>query len=285
MGEIDIRFNSWTEFVDAAEKMEGSLGIEERMSRRMGNASFSGTDSFEECIRLARCGWPEGAKRVKAKLDLLHAAIPAKRVVKEVQMSRVGPGIIDMGRYKQGHPAPWVTWQDTEVESNESPNGQIITIAFNITASGGVSTDVMFRKGATIAALADILERSGKRVELILIDTSQGNHDRMVIRSCIKRAEDPLDIDRVTFAVANASTLRRLGFSIYENQKNAKRNSWWSGGTYGSCVNVVVPGAINVHSTDLRYFSDDASQIAWLKQNLAEQGVEWDDENEKAMAN
>ena len=283
MGDINVRYNSWTEFVDAAERLPSELAESERDSRSEGS-KFSGTSSFEECVRMARQGWPEGAKKVKAKLDLLNAAIPAKQVIKEVQMSRVGPGIIDMGRYKQGHPAPWVTWQDTQVESNESPNGGIITIAFNITASGGVDKDTMFRKGATIAALTDLLERSGKHVELILLVTSKGYRDRLVVQACIKRAEDPLDIDRITFAVANASTLRRLGFSIYECQRNAHANGWHAASGYGYCVDETIEGAINIHSTDLRYFGDEAQQIAWLKKNLSEQGVEWDEENDKAMA-
>ena len=279
MADIKIVFKSWSEFVTQAVSGKCSLSNSQRTSRDTGNARFFGTETFEEAIELARVGWPEGAKKVKAKLDILRSAIPAKRMVKEVEMSRVGPGIIDMGRYKQGHPAPWVTWAEREEESVEAVDGKIITIAFNITASGGVSTDTMFRKGATIAALTDLLERSGKRVELILIDTSKGRYDSMTIQSTIKRPEDPLDIDRITFSIGHSATLRRLGFSIYEQQDNAARNGWTSAGNYGNCMDVNIPGAINIHSSDLRYFSEEASQLAWLKRNLADNGVEWDDEN------
>jgi hypothetical protein len=268
----ELYFDSWTEFIDKADKGVSELNPSERISRS-NDTSFTGTGSWEDAMRLARQGWAEGAKRMQANLDLVVSNIPAKKMVREFEMSRVGPGVFDFNRIRMGHPEPWIVMREYEVDDFEG--SKIVKIAFNGTASAGVSTREMFNKGALIGALVDQLERAGKRVEVLLMLSSKGRKTEIRVKVMLKRAQDPLDVDRLAFGLAHASTLRRFGFSVYEQMPNAKNEGWSSMGGYGMCTDWDEEGCINVRSSDLKYANDEQTRMDWLKKQMADQGIDW----------
>jgi hypothetical protein len=144
---------------------------------------------------------------------------------------------LNIGRYVSGHPKPYMQKQQIEDETGDNKSGKIINIAFNMSASGEISGQEMFNKGATIAALIELLERAGKRVELKGRMSSTG-HDKAKpnfrYQVMIKEAGEPIDVDRIAFALAHPGCLRRLGFSIMEQasekiQRAIGIGEWGSG--------------------------------------------------------
>lgn len=274
-----FEFETWGAFVDAAENGPTDMPMDRRASRESdGQGSYGHSwhgASWVEALKLARIGWPEGANKVKAKLELMQAHLPSRSIRNEMKMQMVGPGTLDMQRYQQGHPEPWVTWQPQEYETDSE--GQIVTVLFNISASSGVSVSAMFDKGAVICALVDLLERVGKRVELILADGGKSWDTTVGLKVIVKKANEPLDLDRIAFALAHASCLRRLGFSIWEQAPADTRRAIGidKDRGYGAPANVTQDGAINILASSLYDESySEAKQFQWLKTQLATQGVD-----------
>ena len=273
-----FNFATWTAFVDAAEN--GETDMTDVRSSRTSNAhqtEWTLTKNIAAAAKLAREGWAEGAAQIKTSLETLHAAIPSKRFSREIGMAVTGPGTLDLGRYFEGHPEAWMVWQDRE-DTTASSKGPVVTIAFNITASGGVGTSEMIQKGSTIAALVDLLERSGRRVELILTcgtNPNKGHAIRITVR--VKEAGDVLDIDRVAYALGHPSTLRRLGFSVWElAPANARKAcNIREGAGYGRCEDWDIPDALMIRSSDSSS-RNEAGRLAFLRQTLEAQGVKWE---------
>jgi len=269
-----FEFDDYASFVRQAEQMpDTGLGELHSRSDTHHEPEWYGGCSFEEAVTLGRHGWKEGAQMVYAKLEVLHDRITTRRVRKEVGYDRQGPGVIDYQRLLQGHPMPWVTWQNTDV--TENGGGQVVTVLFNGGVSGQVDTESIIRKGVLACALIDLLERSGRRCEVVVIDASQGSGLSIVIRTLLKKASEPLDIDRIAFALAHPAALRRLGFSVLEHVPDEYRQACRviGDGSYGYPLTFTEPGAIIFDATAGE--SDD-EQVTWLKQRLEEQGIMWE---------
>ena len=273
-----FNFKTWGEFVTLAEQGMSELAMGSRSSRNNGRHWTGNT--FAEAVKEAREGWPEGSNRINRSLEILQSHIPSTAKVQEVAYSQVGPGTLDMGRYIMGHPAPYVTW--VESEANSQASGGIIRISMNVSSSGGVDKESLFNQGATVCMLIDLLERGNKRVELEVVMGSGPRNDRHSInitRVMVKNANDPLDMDRIAFATANAGMYRRLGFSLMEQMSpHMRRMLNVPRGGYGRVldnVNVDFDGTdILIDSSSLRRMDYIESQKTWIRTQLAEQGLE-----------
>lgn len=272
---ITKTFNSWTEFVDRAES--GKPTARTRSSRKNGE-HWSGA-SFNEAVRMARQGWPEGTKLVHELSATLYNNLPAKRLKLQPAYSVVGPGTLDMGRYIQGHPESMMVWVESETEDVVASGGKIVSVVYNIAASSGVSAKEMLDKGVVACALVDLLERAGRRVELVMAVGVRSWRSAYTMRVPLKLPQDPLDMDRLAYAVAHASCLRRLCFSVWECEPAEVVAEFdFNGGSYST------PATVSVEEHELLiphtlWFPGFkfADYMKWLVKQLATQGVEIDD--------
>ena len=262
-------FQDWFSFVAKAESGKCELPRHERDSITNTN-DFAGC-SFDEAIKLTKIGWPEGLAKMKDRMELIKSHIPARKLQQELRYEQTGPGTIDMERLKQGHPEPWVVWRTKEdmVEGDK-----IVRILYNAAASAFVSTERIFQKGAMICTLIDLLERSGKRVELVLADVSQGR-TQITTTVMVKKANDILDMDRLAFALAHSACLRRLGFSIMEQAPKQYRDGCGiPHGGYGRPLDLTTDDQINIPAQSLYDIAYDINdQIGWLRGQLFKQGI------------
>ena len=277
LDEVDnnyvLSFSTFTKMIDMAEYGQSQMKEHQRYSRIVDDSGWRGTTTFEEAIALARHGWPEGANRLKAKLDILQDLLPPQRVKPQILMSVVGPGTVDIGRYIAQHPEPWITYQEVEVEDS----GEVIAVAFNVGVSADVSTERMFQRGAVACVLIDALEQLGKRVELTVVKGTSSipygpyGATNLVIKTIIKEANSPLDIGRLVFAVAHASYLRRLCFSLEEQLEKRLRNALGvtEDGNYGYSISVDMPNSINIAISKLQEGYTDIQLKQWIMQQLA----------------
>jgi hypothetical protein len=182
-------------------------------SRQNRKDSWAGTKTFAEAVSLATRGWPEGAAQalaLRASIDSAVRQIVTAR--KDTFAWDVVGDAVDVGKYLTGEPECWINKQ----EDGESQSGKVVKICANLAASGSVSTKSLFARGAVVLATIDILESLGHRVELWIAHGSSGSVGVFQQFTLIKSASQPLDADRVAFCLCHAACLRRLSFSIME---------------------------------------------------------------------
>lgn len=277
------RFASWSAYVDRAVSGETSFPAADRSSRRHDwGGSWAGTETFAEAVDLARRGWREGAELIAPMFAALTAKVESKILVQTPAYAPVGPGTLDMGRYLMGHPAPYMVWEDS-YESDDSPSGRIVHIVLNMTTSANIDKRVMFRKGAAVAALVDVLERAGRRVELdaAICESRQGMGARASVTVRLKGASDALEIEQLAFTCAHAAAFRRIGFGVMECWPDdvRARLGVYHGGNYGTPTELpeAERGDIYIgrsYDGGTRQWATEDAAAAWVVAQLAVQGVE-----------
>lgn len=268
-------FDSWYDYIEAAEN--GETDCNYRASREPNRRGWHGA-SLKDTWELAKTGWKEGTALLQQEIKSFENIMPSRRVRRETVMDITGPGVLDFGRWATGHPEAWMVQQESEVA--DSHNGNIIRMVFNISSSSGVSTGEMMRKGATVVGLIDLLEQAGKRVELDLVSGTRGSgHSiRTVLR--VKESSAPVDIERLAFALANPASFRRVCFSLWEQAPFEARKACDIPGGYGmpeDFAALVDDKAIYIGTSSLERSMSEAVRVAWVTQQLAEQGVVFED--------
>jgi hypothetical protein len=156
---------------------------------------------------------------------------------------------VDVGRFLSGEPECF----GTEIADGGSISRPVVKIVANLAASGAVTPQSLFIRGAAIVAAIDILEALGRRVEAWVAHGSarskgsdSQSHETHVL---VKRADQPLDVDRLAFAVAHPACLRRLCFSIMEQHGHLPND------TYPHRVTVEGDAIVTEHSLRSSNFS------------------------------
>jgi len=172
-----------------------------------------GTRTFGDAVQTAISGWDEGRDAIGSGVEFAKAKQASfKRPDWEYGVAGQRACIPS---YCAGVPNHMV-WMDDTSSRNAMP---IVKIYADIGATSHTSTNAMTRKGSAIVALVDQIEQSGQRVELIACqrsDTKGYEYDEQRIFITVKRADEVLDLDRIAFALAHPSMLRRVCFRIME---------------------------------------------------------------------
>jgi len=273
-----FEFDSFEHFVRQAERESttgnGSRDNASRSEERADSWDFG--LGFDGAIQLGHRGWPEGARQVHAMIE--EMGIRKRQAVPELAFSRVGPGVLDLNRLRQGHPMPWQVWVDGD-RTRDTNQGGVVTVVVNACASAMMSADKYMQKGVVVCALVDLLERHNMRVELVMGIATTSYSKGITIRVLLKRPGDALNMDRVAFAIAHPACFRRLGLSVLEHSPKKYRDGVGihSSSGYGRVLDMTEPNAIVISGSD--YFAGGtAEQMQWLKKQLASQGIEWEPE-------
>lgn len=272
-------FSSWEALLRASEHGNSVPDIT-RVSRDLENTTHShgwfGTQSYEDAIDLARKGWAEGLARMDKEIHMVEDMIPTMTHTYEIAMSRVGPGVIDINRYINGHPEPWIIQEEDHIISSE---GNIVRININSGLVWSVNPDELFNKGAKVCSLIKVIEAMGKRVELVISHYCTGyvrsKSDTLLIQTLVKASQDPLDIDRVAFFSAHTSFVRRILFSVMEQtQPDVYQNI--VSGKYGLIASWNEPGAINIPAT-FKWHMSEKEMRQWLAEMIASVDLDVDE--------
>ena len=154
-------------------------------------------------------GWPDGVKRAREIAAEISMDIPPAQDIRRRKVRGDHGDEIDMQRVYAG--ALDTAWSRTARRSTNAP--PVISIFTNFGGTWAKSGEEMFYKGAAAAVLADILEAAGYRVEIIcygifkgVYENHPGQYDYFEFPA--KRADEPLDLNRLTALTALAGTLR-----------------------------------------------------------------------------
>lgn len=263
-------YDGWGEFLDEVGKPPIGRNCS---SEATYDPIWSGTRSYQEAIDLAKFGWKEGI----AKADVLSRAITTKMgsMIRKMHLLPDVEGCaFDVGAIVQNEPECWIR-PHYKIQKGHS---NIMRICINVSASAGITPDVMIARGSVAAALIKLLEQGGKRVEVWIADASKnGNDDKYESFVLIKRTDQPLDLARMIFAAAHPATLRRLMFRTYERMPVSFQEQFSGYGRPCECSHFPDnkrPDILIGHALlgDVQWQSQ-TSAIAWIKETLIAQGV------------
>ena len=279
-------FDSVTDLLNTCVDAPATVPEGQRHSRSKGNFSskFTGADSFEATIELARNGWPEGREYCATFSQVLFDKIASKIFVPQIVFREMGEEV-DVATLMTGEPECFLEFEDSDiVVDSKSARSKIVKIVSSVDACGFVSKDQMLRRGAAVCALVDAFEKSGRRCEVVATVASlgygSGKSKRLQNAVTLKYADQPLQFDILAFMLCHASVLRRLFFGLWETVPAHIRALYGMGNAeymgYGAPAEADVPGDIVLSQASYvdSCWDSEASTIKWILTELKKQGVQ-----------
>jgi hypothetical protein len=190
-------------------------------SLRQGDTEWTGTYGPAENLALMTHGWPEGTQRIVAGVSALTAA--QDDFAPQWAMDACG-AFPDVGAYLAG-----------EVEHMHSPDmEQAAPPILRLFVPGAVASEIhtwqIENFGIALLTLIDSLERDGRQIELVwqmsaacTKPSRKGSKKRVFtgqppccVQVTLKHAGEHMDLDRLAYAIAHPSMLRRSSFAVME---------------------------------------------------------------------
>lgn len=277
MTKVYQRFTNVTDYLEYVQSPCKMVG--ERASHReltydhWGDDDWYGRVNWDEALKLAYDGWDEGVEKVERFTESLSTIISGRIPLPEIAYGYEGVDI-DYGRWHLGLPDHAVSIVDSSVLV-ESTSPKIVRIVINTCVSASQDADTLIMRGSAMAALALLLERHGKRVE---VDVNGSNVAGPGLETWIrvKEADYPLNLANLVFLLAHPSSFRRLMFSAWEHLPQQIRESMriTPHGGYGRVGETNDRGDIYLAGLESYWASSEAATLKWITEQLREQGVE-----------
>lgn len=274
-----IMFESWSAAVAEASRPHANERADDsRESRRIGRDEFSGVGSFDAARKLASEGWPEGRLRVTRFSASIGDRVRSRMRRTEYEAAEYGP-IFDIGAFLADD--PYMMLRPFETDALSTGRGAIVKVVASLGARADVTHAVYTMRGAAVVALVDALESTGRRVDLVgtYSATRSYGDGRLDVAVQLKRPDQMLNADVLSFALAHPASLRRIGFAIRENAPTALRrhvfNDSLNGGACASAVHPLAAAAdvtIGPAFYEPAWFNE-ASATAFVLDVLAKQGI------------
>lgn len=221
-------------------------------------------------------GWPDGVQRIKRFADRFVSSLASKVSLPEYYPDVTGE-YFDVGVLMTGEPEHWYQREDSP--QTISAAGRVYRVVLNLGASAMVDADDIARRGAAAAAVVQLLELSGRTVELVAVGTTCKGA-RLGVSVTLKAANDSLDLDRLALVAIHPAGLRRLWFRLYEQlATDAERdaNYLYSGGSYGSPEDVPEADRGDIYSPTMwgssGAFGSDQGAERWIEEQLRALGA------------
>lgn len=207
---------------DRERDLQASMEVDAETTR------WTMTQSFAEAARLAMDGWTEGAKRLSDLRDELMDKV-GELLPEDTYIMDVSGFDVDVGAYLAGEPECMVT------HTQQPGRNRHIHVMVNIATKASATPNSMMMRGLMAAGVVDALESMGHTVTLDVVNLLYGVGDyKMTHITTVKRASEVLDLERVVFACAHPSMLRRLTFGVMESLNQSQRSSMRVFTGYGS---------------------------------------------------
>ena len=222
-------FDSISEFVNyiktARIKTLCPLCSSKKSSER---TSFTGTTSIEEALELLKSGWEEGANKIEKGLKESMKVNSTQASTRQRSVYDVVGGNCSVPRYLQGVPTSMI--RQVKVPVKEKTTDINIDICF----SAGTTKEDMIRNCIEQLQKVVNLENSGIRTNIYVCRLS-GDYGEIaeMIRICVKKSTERLNVTKLAFPCAHPSMLRRLAFAFDERCPELPKD-WCYG--YGSVM-------------------------------------------------
>jgi hypothetical protein len=187
--------------------------------------------------------------------------------------------MLDVGRLCAGEPEHWGQWETVDAAGVSS---RFVRVVYNIGARGWADKSLLIARGATVAALVELLEHAGHRVQVEIVSYATGDRRAIRVSAPVKLYDESLDRDRLIYAVAHPSALRRHIFSIRELAPEPFLRDLHIGKEYGAGYgssqdipgtergDIYIPALTNEGGLD---WTNAATTEAWVLRTLRAAGV------------
>ena len=195
-------YDSFEDFRFAANSRPVCTDRKDPSSQNTDDSQWYGTATYAEAETLANEGWEEGRARVRSELE--RATVIQQFNPAPTWQADVAGAYPIVPLAVAGDPCNMVTTYPTE-----AAHRPIIRLAFDRNAHSGVGAAEIERFGIAVLSHIDKLESDGQSVELAacLSIKSEGVHT--TIQIILKRAGEPLELDRLSYTMGHASMIRR----------------------------------------------------------------------------
>lgn len=209
-----VQYETMKEF-DEKLKSEHHISTRDDASTK-GDRSFTGTKNFEESEDLRKYGDKESKDKIM-KVKETTDKVFEKYVGQKVKQFN------DVVGFQPIVPNAILGLPLSMVNQKRLPRKvKTIDIFYNASIPWHVAKEDIELKGAYVLSAIDALERSGYRVNLYVgsVSINLGSPCGYFIN--VKKAEQPLNLLKVSYYLVHPSFLRRTSFRIKENEENLK---------------------------------------------------------------
>jgi hypothetical protein len=200
-------FESLGDFLKASQQPSLSSADSSKREGREGE-EFTGVRTFADAVKMAERGWPEGRAKL---MTAMAAAQSTPSFTPSIVMDVAGAYPI-AALAAAGDPCSMVDL--APVEDRVRP---IVRLLIQRAGSSAYSTDEFMSYGAAIMSYIEGLEGAGFRCEITVCFASdlQSDGDQCTT-VLVKRAEEPIELDRMAFVMVHPAFFRRICFAVYE---------------------------------------------------------------------
>jgi hypothetical protein len=195
-------------------------------SQTMGNTDFYGTENFKNSMDLLKNGQKEKPLEIRDFLKDVNFNSSSNEMILSYEGFQ-----IDYSEYSSGNPECMINFQSIENEN------KCITVFYNCSYNGHIDRTTILNYGKMILSIISILESKNISIRLVTIDRTKDSNGKIYnIGITIKDFFEVMDIDRITYCLANNSFLRRNMFKMYEYLLDEQyRKEYFS--SYGRAIN------------------------------------------------
>ena len=195
-------------------------------SSRTGDKSFTGSESYDESVRLIRTGYVDILKDVKEKLTEITR-----------QNKQFDTGFRPMPRnsivgYVPNVPNAIRNIPESMINTNIVPQKRkTLSVVYSIEGNCNETTDFFIKTGTILLAAINTIEKTGVQVKLsVAFMTAQQGNETTCPTVVIKNYGQRFDLQKVCFPLAHPSMLRRIGFKWLETTPQITENFSWGYG-------------------------------------------------------
>lgn len=195
-----------------------------------GTRNWIGCGSVHECEDLIRRGWIAGREKAQKAIGEIARLPAVASFRRQREWAREGDSI-NMQRVYSGNLDR--AWRRTRRAGKSVNRGHhVVRILVNVTVQWQKTAEEFFWRGAVATVLADLLEQSGRSIEIVgfyfaerLYYADDKRDENYCASFDIKKADQPLNLDRLATMTALSGFARHAIFnSFLSRDRRAMQN-------------------------------------------------------------
>lgn len=216
--------------------------------RARDTSGWAGPDTWKESLELLKNGWNAPVEKIIGTLKQYQKKLESEKSVRIRDRVGFAPSVPDAIK---GFP---ISMYNTKKEVVENPT---IHIMYNMTGMSSFHAIQLLENSLTVLKMIMKLESEGKHVALDIVCKSSYDdyQDQYVMCSVrIKNGNQPMNLLKMAYPIANPGMFRRQGFAWLESQPEVE--AYWSG--YG---------------VSLRHLDKDHKEEFWKNMPVDKKGL------------
>lgn len=186
--------------------------MEDEDSSRSNDKEFTGTETWNDAVKLLRTGYTEILGEVKEQLVKITKQ---NKKFNSIKKSRIKNDIIG---YVPNVPNSIMNLPESMINIKQVPQKRkTLSILYSIEGNANESVEFFIKTGIILIAAINTIEKSGIQVKLsVAFMTSEKDEEITFPIVCIKNYGQRFDLQKICFPLAHPSMLRRIGFKWLE---------------------------------------------------------------------